>query len=81
MTLDGEFVSPPSPPVSTRILVWAVIVAVIAGAASIAALALTLALSILPIALGFAAVAYVVYKYQVWRGRGSIGAQRDLWRP
>jgi hypothetical protein len=81
MTLDGEFVSPPAPPVSTRILFWAVLVAVIAGALSLAALALTLALSILPVALGAAAVAYILYRYKLWRAGGSIGGQRDLWRP
>ncbi len=48
MTLNGEFVSPSVAPVSTRILFWAIVVAAVAGAASLAALALTLALTILP---------------------------------
>jgi hypothetical protein len=81
MTLDGEFVSPPAPPISTRILFWAVVVAVIAGAASLAALALTLALSILPVAIAAAAVAYVLYRYKLWRAGASIGGGQDLRRP
>ena len=80
MTLDGEFVSPPVPPVSTRILFWAVVVAVVAGAASLAAIALTLALSILPVALGAAAVAYLLYRYKLWRAGVSVGRRQDLWR-
>jgi hypothetical protein len=80
MTLDGEFVSPPAPPVSTRILFWAVVIAVIAGASSLAAIALTLALSILPVALGAAAVAYILYRYKLWRAGVSVGGQQDLRR-
>jgi hypothetical protein len=34
MTVDGEFVSPPTPPVASRILMWAVVIAIIAGALS-----------------------------------------------
>ncbi len=81
MTLNGEFVSPPVAPVSTRILFWAIVVAAVAGAASIAALALTIALSILPVALGAAAVAYLLYRYKMWRAGASIGGQQNLWHP
>jgi hypothetical protein len=81
MTLEGEFVSPPTPPLSTRILFWAVVIAAIAGAVCIAALALWVALSVLPIALGALAVAYVVYRYRLWRAGISVGRQPDLWRP
>jgi hypothetical protein len=52
MTLEGDFVSQPKPPVSTRILFWAVVVAVLAGALSLAALALWVAMIILPVAIG-----------------------------
>ena len=48
MTIDGEFVAPPTPPVTSRILMWAVVVAVVAGALAFAAFALWLALLILP---------------------------------
>ena len=49
MTLDGEFVSPPTPSVSTRIMFWAIIVAVVGGAVVLAALALWLAMLVLPV--------------------------------
>jgi hypothetical protein len=78
MTLNGEFVSPPVAPVSTRILFWAIVVA---GAAGLAALALTLALSILPVAIGTAAVAYLLFRYRMWRAGASVGGQQNLWRP
>ena len=82
MTLNGEFVSPPVAPVSTRILFWAIVIAAVAGAASLAALALTLALSILPVALGAAAVAYLLFRYKMWRAGISIDPGRqDLRRP
>jgi hypothetical protein len=82
MTLDGEFVSPPVAPVSTRILFWAIVIAAVAGAASLAAVALTLALSILPVALGAAAVAYLLFRYKMWRAGVSIGpGQQDIRRP
>jgi hypothetical protein len=81
MTLEGEFVSPPTPPVSTRILFWAVVIAIGAGALSVVGVVLTLAISILPVALGAAAVAYVLYRYNLWRVRSSAGGQPDVWRP
>jgi hypothetical protein len=84
MTLDGTFRAPPKPPILTRILIWAVIIAVIAGALSLAAFALWIALLILPVALGAAAVAWLTWRFQVWRARVSAGRQRgsgrDVWR-
>jgi hypothetical protein len=81
MTLEGEFIAPPKAPISSRILMWAIVVAVVAGALSIAAFALWLALVILPVALGAAVVAWAVYRYRVWRAQTSVGGQRDVWRP
>ena len=75
MTLDGEFVSPPPPPrmpVSARIMVWAAIAAVIGGAFLIAAVALWFVTMILPFVLGAAAVAYLAYRYQLWRARQAF---------
>ena len=72
MTLDGEFVSPPPPPrtpVAARIMIWAAVAAVIGGAFLIAAVALWFVTMILPFVLGAAAVAYLAYRYQVWRAR------------
>jgi hypothetical protein len=81
MTLEGEFVSPPVPPVSTRIMFWAIIVAVVAGAVVIAALALWLAMLILPVAIGAALIGWGMMRYKLWRA-GQLGSsQRNLWQP
>jgi len=72
MTLEGEFRSPPKPPLMTRILIWAVIVAVIASALVIAAFALWLALIILPVAVGAAVVAWAIWRFQMWRAGRSV---------
>jgi hypothetical protein len=81
MTLEGRFVEPPRPPLLPRVMLWAIIVAVLAGALSIAAFALWFALLILPVAVGAAVVAYVVFRFQSWRAQRSVGSQRNLWRP
>ena len=86
MTANGEFVSPPVAPWTSRILMWAVVIAMIAGALSIAAFALWLALIILPVALGAAAIAYAMFRYRMWRAQRSVahpsvGRQRGVWRP
>lgn len=78
MTLDGEFVTPPKPTVAARVLLWALIIATVAGAITIAALALWLAMLLLPIAVGAALVAYGVFRYQLWRGQKSFSGERDL---
>ena len=81
MTLEGEFVSPPKPPVTSRILLWAIVIAVIAGGLSLAAFALWLALLILPVALGAAAIAWAMFRYRMWRAQTSFSSQRNVWRP
>ena len=82
MTPEGEFVPPPRVPFTTRLLGIAVLVAVIAGAVALASLALWIALTLIPIALAAALVAYVVVRWQAWRaGRSSVGGQRDVFRP
>lgn len=81
MTIDGEFVSPPTPSIGTRILMWAVVIAVIAGALSLAAFALWLALLILPVALGAAVVAWAMFRYRIWRAQRTMAAERGVWRP
>ena len=81
MTVDGEFVSPPTPPIAGRILLWAIAIAVVAGALSLAAFALWLALAILPVALGAAVVAWAVIRYRMWRMQRSFSGQRNVWRP
>jgi membrane protein implicated in regulation of membrane protease activity len=80
MTIDGEFVSPPTPPLSSRIMLWAFIIAVIAGALSLAAFALWLAMLVLPVALGAAAIAWVTYRYRIWRAQKTFSRQREVGR-
>ena len=81
MTLNGEVVAPPTAPISSRILLWAIIVAIMAGALCVAAFALWLALFILPVALGAAVVAWGMYRYRLWRMQKSVSGQRSVWRP
>jgi membrane protein implicated in regulation of membrane protease activity len=80
MTLEGEFVSPPTAPISSRILMWAIIVAVMAGAIALAAFALWIALLILPVAIGAAVLAWGAYRYRMWREQASLGRQRSVRR-
>ena len=79
MTLEGEFVSPPRPTISTRIMFWAIVVAIIAGGLSLAALALWLAMLVLPIAVGAAVIGYIMFRYKMWRAGQLRGDQRNLW--
>ncbi|MEA2726113.1 MAG: hypothetical protein QOF70_588 [Acetobacteraceae bacterium] len=81
MTINGEFVAPPTAPISSRILMWAIVVAVLAGALSLAALALWVALIILPVAFAAAVVAWAMFRYRVWRAQRSMAGHRNLWRP
>ena len=81
MTIEGDFVEPPKPPLVTRILISAILIAIIAGAASLAAFILGLALFILPIAVGAGVIAWLAFRYQLWRARRSVSGQRDVWRP
>ncbi len=76
MTIEGEFIEPPAAPVANRILLWAIIVAVLAGAMAIAALALWFALMILPVAAGAGVVAYGMYRYRLWRMRTALVGQQ-----
>ena len=81
MTINGDFVAPARPPITSRILMWAIVVAVLAGAISLAALALWVALLILPVALGAAVVAWGILRYRVWRAQRSMAGQSSVWRP
>ena len=80
MTIDGEFVEPPVAPVANRILLWAMIVSVLAGALVIAALALWFAMMILPVAAGAGVVAYGMYRYRLWRLQSALSGQQGLRR-
>ena len=76
MTPDGRFREPlrhpgrggTRVPVSFKLLVGAVIVAVLAGTAAVAALALWVVSMLLPVMLIAGGVAYAAFKYRQWRG-------------
>jgi hypothetical protein len=86
MLPDGSFRQPAKPPVATRVFFWAVLIASIAGALAFAAFALWIALIILPVALGAAVVAWLAFRFQLWRAgistsrRSAEGGPQDLWR-
>ncbi len=84
MTPDGQFIDGPQPgipPMPTRIMGVAILVAVVAGAGAIALLALWLAMTLIPIAIAGALIAYGVFRVQLWWARHrSVGGQRDLFR-
>jgi hypothetical protein len=81
MTINGEFVSPPTAPITSRILLGAIVVAVLAGALSIAALALWMAMMVLPVAIAASVVAWAIIRYRIWRTRRTMAGQRQVWRP
>jgi CHASE2 domain-containing sensor protein len=82
MTPDGRFKARIiAPGAGTRLFGVAVLVAVLAGAGAIALLALWLAVTLIPIAIGAALIAYGVFRFKVWQARNSLGRQRDVFRP
>lgn len=80
MLPDGSFRQPVRPPILTRIFLWAVVVAAIAGALAVAAFALWLVLILLPVALIAGAIAWLALRFQLWRTRDGGLQQRNLWR-
>ena len=80
MRADGSFSLPPRPPILTRIFIWAVVIAVIAGGLAAAAFALWVALILIPVALLAGVIAWLAFRFQLWRAGGSISRQRDVWR-
>lgn len=81
MTPDGEFRTPPRTPVSTRIIAGAVLLAVVAGGIAFAALALWVALTLIPVVLGAILVAVGMIRFQLWRARrAAFSGGRDIRR-
>ncbi|HWA80543.1 MAG TPA: hypothetical protein VG848_09580 [Acetobacteraceae bacterium] len=68
LTPDGEFRQPVRPPWATRVATWALVVALIAGGLAAAAVAFWLALTLIPVALIAGLVAYLAFRFQLWRG-------------
>jgi hypothetical protein len=80
MTPDGRFREPLRQaglgasgrvPVSVKLLLGAVAVAVLAGTAAVAALALWFVSMLLPLMVIAGGVAYATFKYRQWRGGGT----------
>lgn len=74
---DGSF-RPRRPPIAARVFAWAIVIAAVAAAIALAALALWVALILIPIVLVAGLVAWLAFRYQLWRAGGSI--RRDPWR-
>jgi hypothetical protein len=74
MTIEGDFVDPPRGPrvpFGTRVMVWAAAFAAVAIAGVVAVFALWVLAVLVPIAVIAAAIAYAVFRYQVWRNGGQ----------
>jgi hypothetical protein len=54
---------------------------VIAGGLALAAFALWLALFLVPVALIAGVIAWLAFRFQLWRARNSLGRRTDVWRP
>lgn len=76
MTLDGEFVAPPRSPIGARIMLWAIVAMVLAVTALIVAVTFWFVVMILPLVLAAALIAYLAFRYQVWRAGRSFTIRR-----
>ena len=65
---DGRY-RPRRPPIAARIFVWALVIAVVAGALAVAALALWFALILIPVMAVAGLIAWLAFRYQLWRAR------------
>ncbi len=83
MNADGSFRTPPQAqfsanafsapgPLSATLLRWALIVAGVATVGAVAFFVLWLALVMVPIAIGAAAIAYGVLRYRMWKSGVSV---------
>ena len=77
MTPEGGFRTPPRPSVGLRLVVGATLLAVLAGVGAVMALALWLALALIPVAIVAAAVAYVAFRVRQWRAGGAALFRRQ----
>ena len=81
MLPDGTFRRPARPPMVTRVFLWASVVAVIAAGLAIAAFVLWIALILIPVALLAGVIAWLAFRFQLWRAQGSASRRRNVWRP
>jgi fatty acid desaturase len=75
---DGSY-RPRRPPIAARIFAWAAVVAVVAIALMVASFALWFALILIPVVVVAGAIAWLAFRYQVWRAGAS--GRRDGWPP
>ncbi len=84
MRIDGSFPPPRGATLPMKIAGMALAVASLAGALALAALVVWIVMwavmILVPIALLAGLVAWVAYRYQVWKARGSFGGPRDVFR-
>jgi uncharacterized membrane protein len=78
MTLEGEFLSPPyaRPPLGARLMLWAIVAMVLAVTALIVAVTFWFVLMILPLLLAAGLIAYLAFRYQMWRAGRSFTIRR-----
>jgi hypothetical protein len=79
MTLEGEFVAPPpppKPPIGARIMIWAIVAMVLGVTLLIVALTFWFVVMLLPLILAAALIAYLAFRYQMWRGGHSFTIRR-----
>jgi fatty acid desaturase len=74
---DGSY-RPRRPPVAARIFAWAIVIAAVAAAVALAAFALWIALILIPVVVLAGLIAWLAFRYQVWRAGTSV--RRDRWR-
>jgi hypothetical protein len=74
---DGSF-RQRRPPVAARIFAWAMVIAATAAALALAAFALWFALILIPVVVLAALIAWLAFRYQVWRAGAS--SRRDPWQ-
>ena len=69
MSPDGEFRTPPRPPITAKIFAGAVVVAVVAGGLAFAAFALWIALLLVPVVVLAVLVAVLALRFRLWQAR------------
>jgi len=67
MTLDGQFRDPRPAPLAEKLFRAAVLVAVIGGMVTVAALALWFALLLIPVVFAAGLLAYGLFRWRLWR--------------
>jgi len=80
MAPDGTFREPPRAPLADRVMGYAALTFVAAAGLAAAALAFWFAMILIPVALAAGAIAYLVFRYRLWRAGVSLGGNGDVLR-